>query len=234
MALEIGIVRQASYGNYSEGQERAVRSNRRGELVVVDFYTQMVLDGRTFAVNIGAEDDAINSTAAIDDQTVWALTDIAVGNTIIPVQAQASIATWTTSSLVNFMLEADMGKVRFSAVGGGGAFTPLNLRGDSPRASAGSSYVNLTTGAGVTAAAKSTVGGVDGSIEFHKYSIEDNWGDTGDTIPESGLNWRAKDVGAPPVIVGPGSFVFHLGATTADVTAYGYYVFIELPSESVT
>lgn len=236
MAVEIGRVRQNSYENYSEGQDRPARLNKRGELVVVDFWQEMVFDGRMYAVQIGSADAAsllINSEGVIADTTAWGVTDVAVGDTIIPAQAQVAIQTWTTSTLLNYMLEADMGKVRFSAVGGGGAFTPLNLRGDSPRAAASTSYVNLTTGAGVTTLAKSTIGGVDGSIEFYHYIIEENWGDTGDTIPEEGFNWVAGRSGVAPVIDGPGSFLMHFGATSADTTGVGHYRFVELPSESV-
>ncbi len=235
---EIATVRQNSYENYSEGQNRLARINRRAELVVMDFYTQMALDGRTFGVQIGTIDAAggVNSTGtAPADTVVWALTDAQAGTTIIPVEAQVAIETWTTGTLVNFMLEADMGKVRFSAVGGGGAFTAINTRGDSIRAAASTSYVNLTTGAGVTAAAKSTIGGSEGSYEFHTFAIEGLLDMTaGDALPDLGFNWRAKDSGSPPIIVGPGSFVMHLAAASADITATGGYRFIELPSESVT
>lgn len=233
---ETGRVRQNSYENYSEGQDRPARLNKRAELVVADFFTQMVLDGRTYAVSIGTMDaaGAVNSTGtAVADTVVWALTDAANGTTIIPVEAQIAIQTWTTATLIDFMLEADMGKVRFSAVGGGGAFIPMNMRGDSPRAAASTSYVNLTSGAGVTAAAKSTIGGVDGSTEFHQSAIEVNIGDAADGIPEEQHHWRAKNSGAPPVIPGPGSFVFHFACASADATGYGNYRFIELPSESV-
>jgi hypothetical protein len=204
----------------------------------MDFYTQMVLDGRTFGVQIGTMDGgsgAVNSTGtAPADTVVWALTDCVIGTTIIPVQCQVAVQTWESATLIDFMLEADMGKVRFAAVGGGGAFTPLNMRGDDPRAAVSVSYVNLTTGAGVTAAAKSTIGGRDGSTEFYQTAIEVNVGDAADGIPETSLNWMAKDSGSPPVIVGPGSFLLHFAAATADLTGYGNYRFIELPSESVT
>ena len=232
-----GRVRQNSYENYPESQDRPFRINRRAETVVIDFYTQMVFDGRMFAVQIGTVDAAggVNSTgAAPADTVVWALTDAATGTTIIPVEAQVAVETWTTALLVNFMLEADMGKVRFSAVGGGGAFTALNMRGDSPRAAASTSFVNLTTGAGVTAAAKSTIGGKDGSHEFYQFASEVNIGDEADAAPNAGLTWRAKAAGNPPVIVGPGSFLFHLASASADITATGHYHFIELPTESVT
>ncbi len=235
--METGKVRQNSYGNYPEGSNNLFRINRRAETVVIDFYTQMVFDGRMFAVQIGTVDSAggVNSTGtAPSDQVVWALTDAANGITIIPVEAQVAVETWTTATLINFMLEADMGKVRFSTVGGGGAFTPLNMRGDSPRAAFSTSYVNLAAGAGVNAAAKSTIGGKDGSHEFYQNAIEVNVGDEADAAADAGMTWRAKDAGNPPVIVGPGSFLFHLAVATSDLTATGHYHFVELPSESVT
>ncbi len=232
---EVGTVRQTSYEDWPEASDHFARLNRRGELVVTDFFTQMVLDGKTFGVQIGSMDaaGAINSTgAAPADTLVWALTDTATGTTIIPVQAQLAIQTWTTATLIDFMLEADMGKVRFSAVGGGGAFTPINALGGSPKRAKSKTYVNLTTGAGVTAAAKSTIGGVDGSYEFYQTAIEVNLGNAADAATDAGFRWNAQTDGSPPIIVGPGSFLFH-AAAAADFTAYGNYRFIELPSESV-
>ena len=233
---EIGRVRQNTYETYDEGQNRPVRINRRSELVVTDFYTQMALDGRTFGVQIGTMDSAakVNTTAnAPSDTVVWALTDAASGTTIIPVQVQVAVQTWTDATLIDFMLEADMGKIRFSAVNGGGEFTAINTRGDSPRAANSTSYVNLTTGAGITAAQKSTIGGSEGSYEFYQTAIEVNVGDAADAATNAGFRWCAKDDGSPPVITGPGSFLLHFAVTTNDIEAYGNYRFIELPSESV-
>lgn len=225
--VEVARIRQNSYGNYSEDQVREARGNKRGELVVSDFWLQSALDGRVFAVTLGTEDAPIASTTSIDDQLVWAVTDVPVGTVVIPAQAQVAIGTWTTSTLLNFMLEADFGKNRYSS--GGTAYTPSNLRGDYPRASVCTSYV----GTDVTVAAKSTVGGQDGSTEFHRASYEVNLGDAADGLPGQELDWRGKDVGPVPIIDGVGSFLFHLGSASADVTAYGFYHFIELPTESV-
>ena len=233
---EVATVRQSSYENYPEASDHLARSNRRGELVITDFYTQMVLDGKTFGVQIGSMDAAstVNSTGTTPvDTLVWALTDADKGITIIPVQAQIAIQLWGSATLVDFMLEADMGKVRFSAVGGGGAFTPINALGGSPRTAHSTTYVNLATGAGVTAAAKSTIGGVDGSYEFYQTAIEDNFGDATDAATNAGFRWNAQTDGSPPIIVGPGSFLLHFAAASADATGYGNYRFIELPSESV-
>lgn len=233
---EVATVRQDSYEDWTEGTDHFARSNRRGELVITDFYTQMVLDGKTFGVQIGSMDAAstVNSTGtAVADTVVWALTDAAKGTTIIPVQAQIAIQLWGSATLIDFMLEADMGKVRFSAVGGGGAFTAINALGGSSKRAKSVSYVNLTTGAGVTAAAKSTIGGVDGSYEFYQTAIEDNFGNVADAATDAGFRWNAQTDGSPPIIVGPGSFLLHFAVASADATGYGNYRFIELPSESV-
>ena len=83
--------------------------------MVIDFYTQMVFDGRMFAVQIGTVDAAggVNSTGtAPADTVVWALTDAANGITIIPVEAQVAGETWGSAIRINFMLAADMGTVR--------------------------------------------------------------------------------------------------------------------------
>lgn len=233
---EIATVRQSSYEDWPEASDHFARINRRAELVVTDFYTQMVLDGKTFGVQIGSMDTAstVNSTGtAIDDEVVWALTDAATGTTIIPVQAQIAIQLWGSASLIDFMLEADMGKVRFASVGGGGAFTAINALGGSSRTANSVSYVNASTGAGVSAATKSTIGGVDGSYEFYQTAIEDNFGDASDAATNAGFRWNAQTDGSPPIIVGPGSFLLHFAVATADATGYGNYRFIELPSESV-
>jgi hypothetical protein len=222
MPQEIGTVRQNSYGNYPEGQERTARINRRGELVVSDFWLQMCLDGRVYGVTLGTEDAPINTTTSIDDQLVWAVSDVPVGSVIIPSVAQAQIGTWTTSTLLNMMLEADTGKVRYSS--GGTAFVPINLRADTPRVSRTASYV----GTDVTVAAKSSTAAGVGSLEFYRVSAEVNLGDAADPFIE--FRWVAR---TSPILVGASSFLFHLGCATADATAYGYYEFAELDTESV-
>jgi len=73
---ELGRVRQNSYEDYSEGQDRFARLNRRGELVVTNFFDQIIMDGRGFHVQIGTEDAPVNTTTSIDDQLLgaWSIT----------------------------------------------------------------------------------------------------------------------------------------------------------------
>src|SRR3972149_8464363 len=101
---EIGRVRQNSYENFSEGQDRVARLNRRGELVVVDFFTQCILDGRAFNLQVGTEDAPVNTTGAVDDTLGDILWDNPVGYAAIPLVAQFSIVDVTTSTLILAML----------------------------------------------------------------------------------------------------------------------------------
>ena len=45
--------RQNSYPDYAEQQTSEPRMNRRGELVTMPAYHQLIQDGRVFAINSG-------------------------------------------------------------------------------------------------------------------------------------------------------------------------------------
>src|SRR3990167_8706973 len=106
---EIGRVRQNSYEDYSEGQDRMARLNRRGELVIVDFFSQCILDGRTFHMKLGTEDAPIDSTTSIDDALAWAVADNPAGYVMIPTFLQINTTGFTTGTITNKMLEIDRG-----------------------------------------------------------------------------------------------------------------------------
>lgn len=224
MATEIGIVRQNSYGDYSEGQERPARINRRGELVVVDFWTQMILDGRTFQMQIGTEDAPVASTATIDDQLVWMVADNPAGYTMIPSYLLIAVQDWTTGTDVNAMIEIDRAQARYSS--GGTAYVPENMRTDRPRVASGTFYV----GTDITVAAKTAV---PGSMEIWRRAFtEDNVGTSTQSRHEG--EFSAKQLGMFAAIVGVGSCVIHFGAGTADVNGYGTLCFVQVPSTSLT
>ena len=98
MAQDIGTVRQNSYSNYSEGQERGARLNRRGELVVMDFFSQCILDGRAFHLQVGTEDAPVNTTGPADDTLGNILWDNPVGYVALPMYASWHIFDVTTAT----------------------------------------------------------------------------------------------------------------------------------------
>lgn len=225
MTLEIGRVRQNSYENFSEGQERSARLNRRGELVVADFYLQMILDGRTFHMQIGTEDAPVDSTTSIDDQLVWMVADNPVGHTMIPVFYQVNAATFTTGTLPNVMLEVDRALARYSS--GGTAYIPENLRTDRPRVAVGTFYV----GTDVTVIAKTAV---PGSIELWRHTGSEDVTTTSSGAENRNIAAFNARINPTAVIVGVGSCCLHNGGATADIGCYGTFDFIQLPTESVT
>ena len=226
MALEMIDTKQNTYESLGEGQYRPLRGNRRGELVVCDFWTQLVLDGRMFHLQIGTESTPVNATIDIADTLVWALVDGTAGTTILPAMYEESFDLITDATDVDVMFEIDRAKNRW--ISGGSSFVPTNLRTDTPRVSvATKAYV----GTDITTAAKTAV---PGSIEMghHKF-FEDNIATgTGNAFHKYVLNGRKRPLG---VIVGVGSMLGHFGCATAtnDTTGFGSMEWAEIPTTAV-
>ncbi|PKN81538.1 MAG: hypothetical protein CVU47_06380 [Chloroflexi bacterium HGW-Chloroflexi-9] len=217
--MDLQTVVDQAHTAYADGRAVQPRANRRGELVVADFWTQMLLDGRIYHVQVGTEDAPVDSTAAIDDELVWALVDQNAGNAMVPFAASVRIANWTTATLVGSMLEADLAKKRYSS--GGTAFTPRCLRGDTPNTFDGAAYV----GTDVTALAKSAV---PDSVEFHRGPLVEDAQATPDAAAANvALEYSARK-DALVAVVGVGSLLLHHGATTADVKSYGFLQFVQI------
>ena len=205
-------INQGSFRELPNGSGAAARGNRRAEQVVIDFWSQLVFDGRVYHIQVGTEDAPVASTAAIDDELVWALVDNVAGSVVIPTNVQVTVANWTTATLVNAMLEADMAKNRYTS--GGTAFVPRNLRGDTPYAFSGNAYV----GTDVTAAAKSAV---PNSVELKRGLVIEDAQATPAAADASVVFSYSARVDPNVVLVDASSLVLHFGATTADVNGYG-------------
>ncbi len=226
MAVEIGIVRQNSYNNFSEGQERAARLNRRGELVVIDALSQFIFDGRVFHLQVGTEDAPVNTTAALDDQLGDILWDNPVGYTAILMGAQANIVDVTTATLISAMVEIDRALNRYAS--GGTAYVPENLRTDRPRVAVGGAfYIGAPD---ITLAAKTAV---PGSIELWRHNFGNDALATQVFQEVLNVKFSARDH-AFPVVVGVGAIILGVGAATADATHYANAQVVQLPTESVT
>ena len=223
---ETGRVRQNSYENYAEGQDRLARLNRRGELVVIDFFSQCILDGRVFHEQVGTEDAPVNTTGAVDDTLGNILWDNPAGYAAMPMHASWHIVDITTATLALAMLEIDRALARYSS--GGTAYVPENLRTDRPRVAVGGAfYVGAPD---ITLAAKTAV---PGSIELWRW----NFGNDALTTQVFQEIFNAKfSLRDDPfaAVIGVGSIIAHFGAATADATGYNMMDVIQLPVESVT
>jgi hypothetical protein len=196
-----------------------------GDVSSADWKQSYVMSGRVFMLQFGAEDAPVASTGSIDDQLAMAIVDVPSGTIIMPLWGQGVVGTWTTGTLINYMIEVDNAKIRRAS--GGTAFTPICLRTDldNGTGSAGVSGCNAyVSGASDVVASAKTSGG---SLEIYRESIEVNVGDAADYWPKMEYNPVIS-----PLVVGPASVLVHFGAS-ADLTVYGNLMWAELPSANI-
>lgn len=215
MAEQLFRVRHGSLPPIAEGVAEQGIVNRMGMQVVIDFFTQLALSGKTFHVQAGTEDAGFTATAAIDDELASILIDQNTGYAMIPLRYEVSPGVVAGATLAMAKLELDMAKKRYSS--GGTAFVPQNLNNQSAAAGwAGAAYV--AGASDIVALAKSAV---PLSVELaHRDFIEDA---LANTIGYPGA-WEKDvyNVRQHPMAVAHGatSLVGHLGSATADMTAY--------------
>lgn len=228
--MATGIARNAGYDTAADGEEVAgFAVSKRQELIIIDFYTQLMMEGRMYHMQIGTESTPVDSTGAIADTTVWMLLDTAAGTTTIPTYVDVWAQTYgNTSATLEAMVEVDRAKNRWNT--GGTAYVPENMRTDRPRAS---TCIKCYVGTDITANAKTAV---PGSMEIARASYFETTPSATNEPVDFVMNiprlYSIKD--RPPVaIVDVGSLICHFGATTADAVGYGVMEWAELPTTAV-
>lgn len=213
MADEIKTsVRQESYSIHSDGEQGLVRLNRRGELVVPDWMTQLVLDGRVFNASNAVQetDEAFAETGrGTNNINPSILMDVPNGKTAIPLELIVDLGnTPGTSVDMNFTINTD-DAVRY--VSGGAAITPINMRKDKPRTSGCPVYSGSTQ---IVASSNTD----DDTIWNTMVEAEATARTVVSGIPL--VFWTAK-TNIPPVLIGPASFLFFMmAASTNDQEMY--------------
>jgi len=224
---DVFLVRHSSTPMLAEGNEERAVINRLGFQVVTDFFTQLVLSGFAYHMQVGTEDAGDGLTDTIDDALCAFVADNSAGNAMIPLLYEINPGVIAGATLVMAMLEVDKDKVRYSS--GGTAYVPANLRTDDPNAANGSFYI--MEGAGIVAAAKSAV---PNSVELaRKDFLEDA---LADTIGYPGA-WDPVIYSIcsrpPTVLVDASSILGHAGSATAVVTGYGCLQFAQFDKDLV-
>ena len=220
-------VRVDSYDTGTDGTALSwAAASRRGELIVIDFWTQLVLEGRMFHMQIGTESTPVDTTTTIADTLVWMLLDTSAGTTTLPAYADVWVQTFgNTAETLEAMLEVDRAKNRYST--GGTAFVPENMRTDRPRTS---TCTKCYVGTDITAAAKTAV---PGSMEIaRKAYCETTPSATNEPCDFVGnLAPLFKTPDRPTcAVVDVGSVLTHFGSGTADCTGYGLFEWAEIPT----
>jgi len=192
-----------------ENSWMAAKGNKLGFQVVMDFYTQMAIEGRVFQVKAGTISVPLVGDVVLTDQKAEMAVDAASGTTIIPVATNIAINLGTGT------LHEYAGKSVATASSGGDAFTPLNLRSDGP-ASTATARVDAEGGVTVTAELATTTllhFAKGGAIAVGAYDLN--------------VAWEPR---TPPVLVGPRCFYVQIAATGTGPSYFANIDFIELPT----
>lgn len=225
---EIATVRQNSYGNWSEGQDRRLRINRRAEAVVMPAWQQYVFDGRMFVANGGIGSTVITFAGAYDADAPDFYLYVPNGTTIIPVRIEVIYeAVGTESTMEIIALASDTGDSSAT----GTSRTIYNMRLDQPRNSACTCTVAIDA-AGITDP------NANNYFEFWKYQrpLTDTVATGENDRNPLVFEWSAITDGPAPVIAGHATRGSALAVYAASQAGTGFITveWIELPTESVT
>lgn len=210
-------VSQDSLGAGGEETWVAWKANKLGYAIVMDFYTQMAMEGRIFQVRAGSISAPLVGDQPLADTAAEIAVDAVLGTTIMPMSLMIGINLGTGT------LHEYGAKSVATVSSAGDAFVPLNLRSDG--------------GAAVTTARVDAAGGVTVTAELVTTTLE-HWQYSnplaivtagGGTQPL--LIWEPK---APPVLVGPRCFYVQITATGTGPSYYAHIDYIELPTANTS
>ena len=221
------IARSTSFPPVDEGGNQKAVVNRMGLTVVVDFFTQMILSGFGYHIQMGTENAGATFTGAIDDQLASLLIDSELGNALIPLLFEVTPGVIAGATLAQAMLELDKDKERENT--GGTAFVPENLNGSDANSFTGSAFVAGSSD--IVPLAKSAV---PASVELARRDfLEDA---LANTIGYPGV-WDGEvySVNRRPMAVGLDacSLVGHVGSPSADMTGYAVLQVLQLPKSYI-
>ncbi len=220
-----GLVYQNSYAAVPDGVQAMPRANRRGELIVPDWMTQVVIEGRVFHVSNPTKGTAVAMGGTSYSDTAPAfLVDVPLGYTIIPLEILLKQGGTVAGAVTTVLLTYD-NKVRYTS--GGTAQTIRPYRSDAPVATGCTAYSGASP---ITAAA------VGISCTFWASLISPDVSPTADVnFPgfDNCVEWTARQF-VPPVLVGPASLVIYAYAGTTQPSLFYSVKWLEVPSSQLT
>jgi len=219
-------VRHNTIAPVAEGMADQAVVNRMGFQVVTDFFTQMILSGRAYHVQVGTEDAGVETAAALDDQLAFMICDNSAGNCMMPLLYEATPGVIAAATLIQAALTVDKDIVRYAS--GGTAYVPANLRGDDRNAASGTFYVQSDD---VIPAAQSAS---PNCIELARQDFIEDTITTSLGYPGA-WNTVIYSIRKRPAcaIIDAGSIVCQLGAATDQPLSYGVLEFAQFPKALV-
>ncbi len=229
------LVNQDVPRSKGEGVWTGLKGTKRGEICVIDFYVQMVLEENAYQIRAGTITAPIAGDVDITDQKAEMAVAALTGTTIMPCEVWITIG----ENQEGDSLQVAAKSVGASTMTGGTAFEPLNLfiGGKAP-------ITKGMTGSagGVTVAAE-----LDTTTRQHFQVTQEFAIDTGaerTQISRMYPSEKRSSVGAQcdpiiwhpailPILKGAACFYIQIGAGTTTMDYFAHIDYIELPTTSV-
>ncbi len=207
------LVGHDSLAAQGEGGWTPQKGNKMGFPILMDFYTQMAIEGRVYNVTAGTISVPLVGDQPLEDAKAEMAVDCTSGTTIIPVFTNVSVNLGTGT------LHEYAGKSVATVSSGGTAFVPLNL---------------LSGGvASISSARVDAAGGVTVTVELATTTLR-HWSFSQPIAAgawDATYEWSPR---CPPVLVGPRSYYVQVTATGTGPSYYANIDFIELATTSVS
>lgn len=204
---EIGTVSNAARG-LTDGSFKEAWLDSSGALVVMDFYTKALLDGKGYQVRAGTITTHLTGDVDITDTAAELCADATTGLTMIPVHLNVDI-----EALGGTLPQAALKSV--GAVSSAGtAFVPLPLRMGGPAAST-TARVGAAGGVTVTAEVNTTT---------RAHALDHVITGAGKIVINHDLRGRSG------ILVGPACLYLQVGTVTTGANYFATLDYLEFPS----
>ena len=217
MTQLLARVQQDSVAATANGNLAAVEASSRGELIVIDWFAQMVNEGRGFQLRIGTITTPTVGDVVITDSAAEMCVDVASGLTMLPTQYDMSV-NLGTGTLHEYAIKSVAGPST-----AGTAFTPLPL---------------LIGGTAATSTARVAAAGAVSVVAEAVTTTRRHWSYSNPVAVGAGhspghIEWQPL---RPPVVVGSatGSCLYvQVAAATTGPSYFASLDYIEIASASI-
>jgi len=215
-------VRQTTYPASADEESVRARLNRRRELIIPDFYTQLVVDGRCFIASNAAMETAedIGRLGTYLGTEPAICIDVPSGTTMEPLEVVLRQGGTVANATFDVMLTVD-DAVRITS---GTAVTPRNylINATEPRTSACTIKKQSEAGTNLV-----TSDNNEENTFFHALLPADI-----DALEGGHVTWTARE-NIAPIIVGPGAMLVYAFVATAEPQFFWHIIWAEYPTVSM-
>lgn len=210
-----GYVAQDTVFAEGEGGDVPLKVSKRGDLVAINWYTQMALEGRVYQVRAGTISVPLVGDLLITDASAEMCADAATGTTILPTALDVSINLGT--GILHEYGAKSVGAVSTA----GTAFVPLPL---------------LLGGAVATSTARVEAAGAVTVTAELATTTRRHWANANPVAVAAGhgvtsFSWEPV---APPTLVGPSCFYVQIAASGTGPSYFASFDYIELTTAAVS